>query len=51
MRSRKALAGERSQCNDEVVEWRSLSLDSWIVQDGNYPDFESGQQAQFAVEC
>jgi hypothetical protein len=32
------------------VEWWSLSVDSWIVQDGNYPDFESGQQAEFAVE-
>jgi hypothetical protein len=33
-----------------VVEQWSLSLDSWIVQDGNYPDFERGQQAEFAVE-
>jgi hypothetical protein len=32
-----------------VEQW-SLSLDSWIVQDGNYPDFESGQHAEFAVE-
>jgi hypothetical protein len=32
------------------VERWWLSLDSWIVQDGNYPDFESGQQAEFAVE-
>jgi hypothetical protein len=32
------------------VERWSLSLDSWIVQDGNYPDFESGQHAEFAVE-
>jgi hypothetical protein len=39
-----------SQCNDEVVERWSLSLDAWIVQDGNYPDFESGQRAEFAVE-
>jgi hypothetical protein len=32
------------------VERWSLSLDSWIVQDGNYPDFESGQHSEFAVE-
>jgi hypothetical protein len=50
VRSRKASLGARSQCHDEVVEWWSLSLDSWIVQDGNYPGFESGQQAEFAVE-
>jgi hypothetical protein len=27
----------------------SLSLDSWIVQDGNYPDFAGGQQAEFPL--
>ncbi len=32
------------------MERWSLSLDAWIVQDGNYPDFESGQGAEFAVE-
>jgi len=32
------------------VEHWSLSLDAWIVQDGNYPVFESGPQAKFAVE-
>jgi hypothetical protein len=32
------------------VERWSLGLDAWIVQDGNYPDLESGQQAEFAVE-
>ena len=32
-----------------MEQW-SLSLDSWIIQDGNYPDFESGQHAEFAVE-
>jgi hypothetical protein len=26
-----------------------LSLDSWIVQDGNYPAFAGGQQAEFAI--
>jgi hypothetical protein len=39
-----------SRCNDEAVQRWSLSLDSWIVQDGNYPDFVGGQQAEFAVE-
>ncbi len=32
-----------------MAQW-SISLDAWIVQDGNYPDFERGQQADFAVE-
>jgi len=32
------------------VERWSISLDAWIVQDGNYPDFERGQQVEFAVE-
>ena len=28
----------------------SLDLAAWIIQDGNYPDFELGQSAEFAVE-
>ena len=27
-----------------------VSLSSWIIQDGNYPDFEIGQTPEFAVE-
>jgi hypothetical protein len=27
-----------------------ISINSWIIQDGNYPDFEVGQIAEFAVE-
>ena len=38
--------------NATMRSWNgwSLSLDSWIVQDGNYPDFAGGQQAEFAIE-
>ena len=28
----------------------NIGLDSWIIQDGNYPDFSVGQKAQFALE-
>lgn len=28
----------------------NISLDSWIIQDGNYPDLIRGQTAEFAVE-
>lgn len=28
----------------------NIGLNSWIVQDGNYPDFYRGQIAEFAVE-
>jgi hypothetical protein len=27
-----------------------IGLDSWIIQDGNYPDFVTGQRTDFAVE-
>lgn len=27
-----------------------LGLSAWIIQDGNYPDFEVGQTAEFALE-
>lgn len=27
-----------------------IGLDSWIIQDGNYVDFQRGQEATFAVE-
>jgi hypothetical protein len=27
-----------------------VGLSSWIIQDGNYPDFERNQQASFALE-
>ena len=50
LRFRQADAGACSQCNDEIVDGWSLSLDSWIVRDGNYPDLAGGQQAEFAIE-
>jgi hypothetical protein len=28
----------------------NISLDGWIIEDGNYPNFEAGQAAEFAVE-
>lgn len=28
----------------------NIGLDSWIIQDGNYPDFVTGQKTQFALE-
>lgn len=31
------------------MEW-SIGLDSWIIQDGNYSDFERGQVVELAVE-
>lgn len=30
-------------------QWR-IGLDSWIIQDGNYPDLAAGQIAEFALE-
>lgn len=27
-----------------------IGLSSWIIQDGNYPDFTAGQHAEFALE-
>lgn len=27
-----------------------IGIDAWIIQDGNYPDFSAGQEAEFAVE-
>ena len=28
----------------------SIGLNSWILTDGNYPDFQTGQERQFALE-
>jgi hypothetical protein len=33
-----------------VDRW-TIGLDSWIIQDGNYPDFEVGGQDVFGVEA
>lgn len=33
-----------------VPELLEIGLDAWIVQDGNYPDFEVGREYSFAVE-
>jgi hypothetical protein len=35
-----------------VVEMGSwlFGIDSWVIQDGNYPDFVTGQRADFALE-
>ncbi len=30
-------------------EW-NIAVSPWIIQDGNYPDFASGQDAKFALE-
>lgn len=27
-----------------------IGIDSWVIQDGNYPDFVTGQRADFALE-
>jgi hypothetical protein len=27
-----------------------IGLSSWIIQDGNYPDFKQGERAAFAIE-
>ncbi|MDO9494552.1 MAG: hypothetical protein Q7J48_02515 [Nocardioides sp.] len=27
-----------------------IGIDSWVIQDGNYPDFVTGQRAEFALE-
>jgi hypothetical protein len=35
--------------NDAQQEWE-IGLSSWIIQDGNYGDFEMGQIAEFALE-
>jgi hypothetical protein len=32
------------------MESFNIGLDSWIIQDGNYPDFQVGQEADFALE-
>jgi len=32
------------------MESLNIGLDSWIIQDGNYPDFATGQKTQFALE-
>jgi len=35
--------------NGNKHEWE-IGLASWIIQDGNYPDFITGQSAEFALE-
>jgi hypothetical protein len=35
--------------NDPRHEW-DVGLSAWIIQDGNYGDFETGQDAEFALE-
>jgi hypothetical protein len=32
-----------------MTQWH-ISLNSWIIQDGNYPDLRVGQRASFALE-
>lgn len=32
------------------METWSIGIDSWVIQDGNYPDFVAGQAAEFALE-
>ena len=33
-----------------MIQELSVSLDAWIIQDGNYGDFHVGQHASFAIE-
>src|SRR6266403_81686 len=40
---------ELNQMNDAQHEWQ-IGLSSWIIQDGNYDNFETGQDAEFALE-
>jgi hypothetical protein len=28
----------------------SIGIEAWVIEDGNYPDFQSGTIAEFAVE-
>lgn len=39
----------QSDAKPDQHEWE-IGLASWIIQDGNYPDFKAGQHAQFALE-
>jgi len=32
-----------------MTTW-NIGLDSWIIQDGNYPDFTAGDERRFALE-
>src|SRR5512134_2690860 len=34
----------------EIMRDVTVDLSSWIIQDGNYPDFERGRQTSFALE-
>jgi hypothetical protein len=38
-----------SNTSSNQHEWE-IGLSAWIIQDGNYPDFEAGQPAEFALE-
>jgi len=38
-----------NQMNNTQHEWE-IGLSSWIIQDGNYDNFETGQVAEFALE-
>jgi hypothetical protein len=40
---------ESNQMNADQYKWE-IGLSSWIIQDGNYPDFTTGQHAEFALE-
>jgi hypothetical protein len=43
------LSTEKSMATNSHPNW-SIGLNAWIIQDGNYPDFEVGQIAEFALE-
>lgn len=43
-------AGAMLERDHEAMQSWSLGMESWIVQDGNYGDFERGQVAEYAVE-
>ncbi len=40
---------QSNQMKDSQHEWQ-IGLSSWIIQDGNYGDFETGQVLGFALE-
>ena len=44
-----AAIGQPDQVTQSDDRW-AIGLDAWIIQDGNYPDFQRDQVAEFAVE-
>jgi hypothetical protein len=38
------------QNSGSSVETLTVGLESWVIQDGNYPEFVTGQRSEFALE-